>query len=236
MNTKIRLLPVVSFLAISIAMRASPNPTVTVVGRLREVMLGDSTAKVRLNDLDLTHVYAVGPIAEMDGEITIADGRISLARVQADGSIAIDHKPSTNAAFLVYSHVKGWHDVKIPSSVITALDLERFVETSAKQMGFDTEAPLPFLIKGAFKDITFHVIRKVNAGMSPHSNQANFTEHDISGRIVGFFSKHHQGIFTHHDSFVHMHLDAESVKFSGHVESLAFSPTAECTLLLPSSD
>lgn len=234
MNSKIKILPVISFLAISITMQAGPNPPVTVVGKLRDVMQGDSKERIRIDALDLKHVYGVGPLAEMDGEVTIIDGSVALARVQGDGSIRIDHKPSGGMPFLVYSHVHEWSKVEIPSSVVSGKDLEQFLEESATRMGLDSNTPFPFLVQGKFKNVSFHVVRTGKPGTNAHDNSVGFTEREVSGQIVGFFSKHDQGVFTHHDSFVHMHLDAEARSLSGHVESLEFDPLAKGVLFLPS--
>lgn len=234
MNAAAEIFVVISFLTISIAAQAAPNPPVTVVGKMREVMQGDSKARIRIDDLDLNHLYGVGPIAEMNGEITIIDGRVSLARVEADGSIRVDHTPSCSAPFLVYSHVSQWSEVKIPSSIVSSQDLEQFVEDSAKRMGLDVDAPLPFLVQGVFESISFHIVRTAKSGSNVHDNSASFTERGVTGRIVGFFSKHDQGVFTHHDSFVHMHLEAEPRNLSGHVETLQFDPSSKGVLFLPS--
>jgi alpha-acetolactate decarboxylase len=234
MNSSGKTFTAILFLLTAVLGQAGSNPPVTVVGKLREVMHGDIKAKIRLADLDLNHLYGVGPITEMDGEITIIDGQVSLARVQADGTIRIDHAPTCSAPFLVYSRVSRWSEVKIPSSLVSAQELEQFVEESAKRLGLESEAPFPFLVQGTFKNISFHIVRRGEPGANVHDNRANFSERDVTGRIVGFFSKHDQGIFTHHDSFVHMHLEAESRHLSGHVESFEFEPSSKAVLLLPS--
>jgi acetolactate decarboxylase len=38
--------------------------------------------------------------------------------------------------------------------------------------------------------------------------------------VVGFFSTEHKGIFTHHDSFLHMHLISSDEKEMGHLDEL----------------
>lgn len=229
MNSVGKLIVIIVCLAISGTVQAGPNPPVMVVGKMRDVMEGDSKARIRIDDLTLNHLYGVGPLADLDGEITIIDGRISLARVQVDGSIRVDHATTCSAPFLVYSRVNRWSEVNIPSAIVSETQLEQFVEESAKRLGLDDEAPFPFLVRANFKSISFHVVRT----RAP-DHRASFTAPDVLGRLVGFFSKHDQGIFTHHDSFVHMHLEANSPNLSGHVDSLQLGPSSKAVLYLPS--
>jgi acetolactate decarboxylase len=50
--------------------------------------------------------------------------------------------------------------------------------------------------------------------------------------MVGFFSTEHQAVFTHHDTFMHLHLMTEDKKQMGHLEELRFKP-GQMRLLLP---
>jgi acetolactate decarboxylase len=40
--------------------------------------------------------------------------------------------------------------------------------------------------------------------------------------VIGFFSKHHQGVFTHHSNYTHMHLMTSDGKMMGHVDEVRF--------------
>lgn len=40
--------------------------------------------------------------------------------------------------------------------------------------------------------------------------------------IIGFFSTTHKAIFTHHDSFLHMHLIGANREKMGHLEEVLF--------------
>jgi len=209
------------------------NPVVTVVGKIRDVMMGNDSAKIRVQDLDLHHLYAVGPITGLDGEITIIDGDVILARVLADGSVQVEHSSSCSAPFLVYSKIDRWRKIAVPRTVATNVDFESFVERAAKEAGLDAEAPFPFLLEGRFSKMTFHVVRKTKPNANAHDSRVTFSETDLQGEVVGFFSKHDQGVFTHKDSFVYMHLYAGTHKLSGHVEGFEFDPSSDRILFLP---
>lgn len=47
---------------------------------------------------------------------------------------------------------------------------------------------------------------KVSSPEEAHQGQRNYLIEEESVEVVGFFSTKHQGVFTHHNSFVHMHL------------------------------
>ena len=56
----------------------------------------------------------------------------------------------------------------------------------------------------------------------PHQGQTNYMLENSEVEIVGFFSTEHKGIFTHHDSNVHMHLITTDRKKMGHLDKVFF--------------
>ena len=38
--------------------------------------------------------------------------------------------------------------------------------------------------------------------------------------MLGFYSKHHQSIFTHHTTFIHVHIMDDKTKTVGHLDEL----------------
>ncbi|MBT5650249.1 MAG: alpha-acetolactate decarboxylase, partial [Flavobacteriaceae bacterium] len=59
----------------------------------------------------------------------------------------------------------------------------------------------------------------VSSPKEAHEGLKNFTYENIDGYIVGFFSRKHQTVFTHHDSFIHCHFVSEDEEIMGHVDS-----------------
>lgn len=55
-----------------------------------------------------------------------------------------------------------------------------------------------------------------------HNSQSNYTLKNTSAELIGFFPTEHKGIFTRHDSFVHIHLITDDHKSMGHVEEVSF--------------
>ena len=113
------------------------------------------------------HVYAIGPIEELRGEVTIIDGRPALARVTQDGRVQVRESFETGAPFLVWAEVPAWHTIPIPPEVRSFGDLEAFVPYAAATAGLDPQQPLPFLVRGRADLIDFHVLNRI--GNNPHN-------------------------------------------------------------------
>lgn len=61
---------------------------------------------------------------------------------------------------------------------------------------------------------------KVSSPQEAHQGQTNYELFNENVEIVGFFSTQHKGVFTHHDSYVHMHLITKDESKMGHVDEL----------------
>lgn len=221
---------------ISIAPVGAPPVEVIAVGEMRTVMQkGDLSAAIDLQKLSKTkHVYALGPVEGLRGEITIWDGQPSIARI-SDGKIQISEKFDVRACFLVYSQVQSWHETPIPDEVQTLEQLEAFVAAAAKRLQIDTDRPFPFAVRGKIAKVSFHIVNKTDN--LPHNREqhdrikVHFTSENVPGRLIAFYSNRHHGVFTHHGVNTHVHFISDDRKQSGHVESLRIGAGAK--LLLP---
>lgn len=63
---------------------------------------------------------------------------------------------------------------------------------------------------------------KVNSPQEAHQGQINYSLTDAEFEIVGFFSTSHQSIFTHHDTYLHMHLITSDKNQMGHLDEISF--------------
>ncbi len=222
----------------AVAAEPAGRVEVVAVGEMRTVMQkGDLSATIDLRTLaDLKHLYALGPVEGLKGEVTVWDGRPSIARV-VDGEVRTSGRYDVKACFLVYAQVRSWHEVSIPDEVRDAGQLEAFVAGAARRVGVDPGRPFPFAVKGTFAKVAFHVVNKTDD--EPHSRQTHdkvkvhFTAERVAAKLVGFYSDRHHGVFTHHGTNVHVHVITDDGKRSGHVESLRLGPGS--VLLLPRS-
>ena len=195
-------------------------------GSLRAVHGGDVSGKVPLQQFkDKKNLYAVGPVADLDGEITAIRGRIYIARVK-HGKITTDSDLSTSASFLVWSEVGAWlPPVPLGAKVVTHAQLEKQIETLATKTGIDTSRPFPFKLEGVFDLVDYHVLvpKTHQQAQAGHSNGAKkISAKMVDAEIVGFFSKHHEGVFTHKGSVAHLHV-VERNGNSGHVDQIGAS-------------
>ena len=72
----------------------------------------------------------------------------------------------------------------------------------------------------------------VRSPKEAHAGQVNYSLTNETVDIIGFFSTQHQGVFTHHDSYVHMHLITQDEKQMGHLDHVEIIP-ADISLFLP---
>ena len=199
------------------------------VGAQRDVMRGDLSSHIALESLaGRPHLYALGPLEQLRGEITIWDGQPSIARIRS-GQIVIDRTFSHRAAFLVWAEVERWRPVPMPA-ITDVAELEKFILSAARNTQIDTSQPFPFVIRGQTPQITFHVLDKRDG--LPHTPELHerakvrFMLERTPVEIVGFFSDRHQGIFIPHDRMVHMHVRTPDERMSGHVDEIRIAGDA----------
>ncbi len=221
-----RVLFVVCFLLMTTTAQASGGEfTVHSEGALRSVHHGDFSGQVPLAQFSgRDNIFAVGPVAGLDGEVTAIDGEFHIARVR-DGEIKTDADLSSEAAFLVWAEVNGWQpSIPLGENVRNHSQLEKVVEELATEAGADTTKPFPFLIEGAIESVEYHILAPPeHGGGADHKESAvNIKATDVDARIIGFFSRNHEGVFTHRGSYAHLHLVEDGGK-SGHVDDLSVS-------------
>ncbi len=196
------------------------------VGAQREtVRNGKLAAALDLRTLAKTpHLYGVGPIEQLRGEVTIADSRPALARVAPDGAVQVTESFEAGVPFFVWAEVPVWQTVPIAPEVRSFADLEAFVPHAAAAAGLDPHKPLPFLIRGREDFIEFHVLNRI--GDAPHRMamhrkiQIVFELVQAEATMVGFHSAAHRGVFTPMDSAIHIHFQTADNSKSGHVQRL----------------
>jgi acetolactate decarboxylase len=196
------------------------------IGAQREtIMNGKLAAALDLNTLaGRAHLYGLGPLAELRGEVTIADGRPALARVAPEGTVRVTESFAAGAPFFVWAEVPRWTATPIPAEVRSFEDLERFVPRAAEAAGLDAERPLPFLVLGRQDLIEFHILNRL--GDPPHNMeehkkiQIKFELAKANATIVGFHSTRHRGTFTPGESNIHIHFQTPANDQSGHIQKL----------------
>jgi acetolactate decarboxylase len=82
-----------------------------------------------------------------------------------------------------------------------------------------------FKFVGTVEQATIHIVNlpKGSIVSSPdeaHAGQVNYELENEPAEIIGFFSTMHKAIFTHHNTFLHMHLITSDRKKMGHLDQL----------------
>lgn len=205
-------------------------------GALMNIMQGKLEAVVEVSEFkNEKYFYALGALENLKGEIQIFNSNSFTNKVKGN-SLSFDKSYNYKAALLVYATVEKWKEKVIPNAIITKKQLEIFIEQEAINQEIDTEKPFPFLLKGSPLSFDWHVInwkdrdtihshkKHVNSGMYGSLNNREV-------EILGFYSKKHQAIFTHHTTFMHMHVKTDGNGVAGHVDDITVG--GNMVLLLP---
>jgi alpha-acetolactate decarboxylase len=213
-----------------------PGYVLRYTGSIREaIMMGKRDAVLDLRTLNgKPHLWGLGALGGLTGEVTIADGLSLLARVGTDRSIQVTEGYDGNAAICVWAEVPSWQTTSVPPSIRTYSELEMFVGDAGKKAALSQA--FPFVVTGRPKQIDFHVVDAkpdTLPGMAAHQAiQIPFEAHQSEATLVGFWSSQHEGIFTPKGSKMHVHFQSKDSKASGHVQGLDLTQR-EMTLRLP---
>ena len=206
---------------------------VTIVGAMKDAMWkGELFGKVQLDTLPKkAPLFGIGPVAYMRGEIMLLDGKTYVSEVTSDSTMSVSIIPEVAAPFFVYAEVSEWEEIVIPFEVKTLQDIENFlVKNTATR-----NQPVPFMVKGSVSQATIHVQNlpegtKVTSPQEAHQGQVSYKITDAPVTMVGFFSEEHQGVFTHHDTFLHIHLLNDEQDMMGHLDAVSLK---KARLFLP---
>lgn len=199
-------------------------PEVKVAGAMKNFMMeGDLSSHICLDTLVKNNLYGLGPVSGLHGELMILDGKIY--STSKKGNKLINQVNKVNKAPLfVYSHIKKWKAIELNVNVKTYSELETLIENTARDNNYDIEIPFAFKIEANINLIKYHVIEwKDNEThtMENHMRYAyngEFKNKPVT--LLGFYSTHHQRIFTHHTTHMHIHVMDNNSKTIGQVAEI----------------
>ncbi len=201
-----------------------PGYSLGWVGAQRRVLAGDLTPHAELQALAaVPHLYALGPLAGLQGEVTIIDGA-PLVTTLPGGVMRVERSFDHRACFLVHAEVPRWRWIDQEAELAAWAELAPLVRGAASDASRDAADPLPFRIMGRAASGTVHVLdRRDDRPHSPERHEAikvRFTLAAEDVEVIGFHSDQHHGIFVPKDSPIHAHLAARSRALAGHVDAL----------------
>lgn len=203
------------------------NAPVQIRGAMKNVMRkGELFATINLDTLKhKQHLYGMGPEAYLKGEIMLWDGHAYAAEVINDTQLQVRESFALQAPFFAYACISKWHNVALPDSVHNISSLEDFLV----RINTDSNAAYFFTLSCVADSATVHIVHLPD-GMKvtcPEDAKTGRKEYPITHQkvsVLGFFSLHHRTIFTHHDTYLHMHLISADKKLMGHLDALEFEP------------
>ena len=181
----------------------------------------------------MPHLYGLGPLEGLRGEVSIFGGVPSIARIERE-MVVTAASWRARACFLVWAQVPAWFERSFEGSkeaVPAGLDgIEREVVALAREVSLDPERPLPFRVRATAVEATFHVLDKRDGlAHNPERHEQAKVRRTLEHapvELVGFYSRQHRGIFTPGESNVHVHLQTEDGRISGHLETIQLAPGA----------
>jgi acetolactate decarboxylase len=200
---------------------------VTMVGMMRNVMMrGELSGTIDLDTIaDKKHLYGMGPVEFLTGEILVLDGVAYQSAVETDSTMRVTETYQLKAPFFAYANISEWEAVNLPDSIHAIQQLEQYLQQTTSPQS----QPFFFQLVGVVEKARIHVVNlppgtTVSSPEEAHAGQRNYTLENEAVEILGFYSTKHKAIFTHHDTFLHMHLITADRKWMGHVDYLEGKP------------
>ena len=212
--------------SVSLAAQTSPHQ-VSIVGQMKDVKWkGELQGKLALDSLPGgTALYGMVPLAFLRGEIMVYGGRYYVARVQPDSSMQVKEEAHIEAPFFGYAVVPAWKSLELPDTVHHLSQLQSWLGT----LNFNRGEAFMFRMEGQVQEARIHVVNlpegsQVRSPEDAHRGKVDYTLNQDIVSIIGFYSTRHRGVFTHHDSYLHLHLITAGKQKMGHVDGLRFDP------------
>jgi len=212
-------------LSAGVALAVSMPYEVKWAGEMRKVMMmGEDQGILSLDSLkDQPHLYALGPVEGLNGEITVLDSRPFIATIR-NGKPYVEQTFRVRAPLLVWVQVAKWTPVAKPLRVSSLDDLDQFVAESARSAGLDMSKPVPFRVTGFIQAFQLHIVNRQGRDAKGHAAhdaiEVKIPLEHLDAELIGFWSRYHGGIFTHTGSNLHVHGRTLDNQVSGHVDNL----------------
>jgi acetolactate decarboxylase len=198
---------------------------VKIVGEMKNVMWkGQLFGNIKLDTIsNKTNLYGLGPVEYLSGEILVIDGKSYKSTVISDTTMKVEETYDIKAPFFGYANISKWTEQTLPNSIQTIQQLETYLDNLTKK----SLRPFMFKLSGTVEQAVIHIVNlpkgsKVSSPDEAHKGQKNYELKNEQSDIIGFFSTEHKAIFTHHDTYVHMHIMTTNRQKMGHLDEVLF--------------
>lgn len=224
MKAKFLLIPLIILCLNALGEGQCLTGKVHITGEMRNVMWkGQLEGNIYLDTIaNKSNVVGLGPLEYLGGEIIVIDRKSYKSIVISDSSMEVVETFNIKAPFFAHANILNWSEELIDVDIQTIQQLESFLDN--KKSG----SSQPFMLKlaGFVKEATIHIVNlpagaKVSSPNDAHKGLVKYQMENQEAEIVGFFSKEHKGIFTHHDTYLHMHLMTKDMQMMGHLDELS---------------
>jgi len=196
---------------------------INIVGAMKNVMWkGELGGSINIDTVsNKKGLYGIGPESYLTGELLINDGNSYVSKVTSDSTMSVEKTFDVSAPFFVYANVNEWNEIELASNIRNIKNIEKLVDE--KTIHF--KRPFTFKLTGKISKAIIHIQNlpegtKVSSPKDAHQEQTNYELKDEEATIIGFFSTEHKGIFTHHDSNIHLHLITKDESKMGHLDEV----------------
>lgn len=198
------------------------------LGDLRLIASGELRARTRLERLlARPHVYGIGMMAGLQGELLIRDSKATFGQFDPNRSYHVRTLSGGDVAFLIYAQVPEWRTSTLPPEITDFASLERGLPSLARAAGLNPDGPFPFRLSGHASALRWFVVGGVGNG-EPDALSSFMRARTLGGlddteiNGLGFFSTHHRGVFTNPTSNMHVHFSTSARAavgtFIGHLD------------------
>lgn len=210
------------------------HPIVNERGSMKDVYADGGAPKVNLSELkESQHLYALGPLSKLRGEVLIWDSHPYECRTKM-GNVQVKEDWDESAAFLIWSSVSKWKKIKVPPAVRSLNTFNSWLNSISGSAGTPLPAEYPFLLKGAFGRIVWHVVSVKDDGspLTPERHKAQQFHGQnklLAAEMLGFYSPENQGVYIPTGSSTHIHVNIAK-RIIAHVDD--FDPVGDSSLTL----
>ncbi len=202
---------------------------IKTISAMKKVMMGeDLSAHIDWDSIAKENLFAVCPMGRIQGEVTIVNGKMFTSKVNEKNEIVIENNWNIKSPFAVYAYVKSWHELEMNQGIANEDDLQMVVENAVKKLGLKTDKPFVFRIVGNFDKVDYHIISKPENEKEHNHDlhdkaKKHFSLNNVNGQLMGFYSKKHEGVFTHRGHYIHTHFIDDAETNMGHLEQVSTS-------------
>jgi len=192
------------------------------IGSQKDFIAGKAKEGISLERFaGVENLYAAGPLEQGRGEVSIFDSTPLISKVN-EATVNVTVGYGYRAGFLVYAIVENWRRATVRIPIENENRLGEQLLPLAVENGIDIDRPFPFLVYCYIAQAELHILcNESSPDYSPELHEkakVRFPITDSSIEIVGFYSRHHRGVFTPPNSNFHMHVRTLDNRLAGHLE------------------